>query len=289
MKLKHNKKRNVGLLFEQLSYLFSESLLKEDRATAEKCTKILKKHFQKGTALHQEMRLFRSLSEVKIKNDSLIVRILAEGKKAARNMNKMQLSKEKTQLVILINELLGKNFFEIKNPRYRTLATIQILLNEWRNNSNQIVTAQLEDVLITEMKSLSSSSVSNQQQHRLDEINNTSNLSEINSLVIDIAKKKFFQKHKSLDVEQIRSLFEMMGRDTGENRAIAKNLSQRSIQALNNYFNTNCNDKSQYFVNTLREAREKIQQSDFSTLDSDQCISRSLAMYKLIKELNHEQ
>ena len=98
MKIKHNKKRNVGLVFDQLSRLLSESLIKGDTETSKKCSKIIAEHFRKGTALHDEMRLFRSLSGVTIKNDALLLRVLDESRSAAKSIDSNQLSKEKNKV-----------------------------------------------------------------------------------------------------------------------------------------------------------------------------------------------
>ena len=43
MKVKHNKKRNVGLLFAQLSQLVSEAMVEGDVAKANKVLSIVKR------------------------------------------------------------------------------------------------------------------------------------------------------------------------------------------------------------------------------------------------------
>ena len=280
MKIKHNKKRNVGLVFDQLSRLLSESIIRDDTVVANKCSAIISEHFKKGTALHDEMRLFRSLSEVIIKNDSLILKILDKSRLAAKRIDSKQLSREKTSLIKSLNKTFGKNeVFDKKNNRFRTLATIQVLLNEWRKDEATATISMLEDKLISEIKGL---------DRKIDVQSDSSDLSSVTSLVVEIAKKKFFQKHKSLSNSQVKMLFEMITADKVTNRKITKNIASSTLKELDTYINRESNHQSEYFVDSLKEASRKIKETDFESLDTDQIIGRALAMKKLSEELNNE-
>ena len=63
MKVKHNKKRNVGVLFAQLSEYISSALVEGREQDSHVALSILKNHFVKGTELHKEFRLFRRRSK----------------------------------------------------------------------------------------------------------------------------------------------------------------------------------------------------------------------------------
>lgn len=279
MKIKHNKKRNVGLVFDQLSRLLSESLIKGDTETSKKCSKIIAEHFRKGTALHDEMRLFRSLSGVTIKNDALLLRVLDESRSAAKSIDSNQLSKEKTRLIKSLNESFGKNeIFNMKNSRFKTLASIQVLLNEWRKGTGSDTVSMLEDNLITEMKR---DSVTPKDEVRAE-------MPGVTSLVVEIAKRKFFQKHKSLTHEQVKSLFEMITSSEADNRLVAESTAKITLESLSNYIDRERKSKSEYFISTLQEALRKIQETDFSSLDNDQIIGRTITMKKLMQEMTDE-
>jgi len=279
-KIKHNKKRNVGLVFDQLSRMLSESVIAGDTDTSKKCASIINEHFKKGTALHSEMRLFRSLSNVRINNDILILRVLDESRRAAKRINSKELAKEKTQLIKSLNEAFGKDsLFNMKNKRFRELASIQVLLNEWRKGTDDTTVSMLEDNLITEMKG--------NKDLATDGISKP-DVPSVTSLVVEIAKKKFFVKHKSLSARQVKSLFEMLTSDDGANRFKAESTVSESIKAIDNYVKNESKEQSEYFMSTLREARAKLDETCFDSLSGDQIIVRTLVMEKLIEEINNE-
>ena len=65
---KHNKKRNVGIIYELFSRYISELVLEGDKKRIKSATKILEKRFKKGTELYKEFRLFNALvnSEISV-------------------------------------------------------------------------------------------------------------------------------------------------------------------------------------------------------------------------------
>ena len=66
VKLKHNKKRNVGLIYELFLKHMSNCLVDGDIASLKIATKILEKRFAKGTELYKEFRLFNALAQDKM-------------------------------------------------------------------------------------------------------------------------------------------------------------------------------------------------------------------------------
>ena len=64
---------------------------------------------------------------------SVAAAILTEAKQAARRCDTDKLNKEKSLLIRDINHnLKDKNFYHRRIPEYKTYATIQTLLNDWR-------------------------------------------------------------------------------------------------------------------------------------------------------------
>lgn len=60
----HNKKRNVGLIYEQLIRYASKCILEGRTERAEIAMQILKEHFRPGTELYKEFRLLDRKSVV---------------------------------------------------------------------------------------------------------------------------------------------------------------------------------------------------------------------------------
>ena len=59
--MKHNKKRNVGIIYELLLKHISTKLLEGNKKDAKIATRLIEKHFKKGTELYKEFRLFNAL------------------------------------------------------------------------------------------------------------------------------------------------------------------------------------------------------------------------------------
>ena len=94
--MKHNKKRNVGIVYEMLLKYISNNLIEGDRRKAKVATRILEKYYASGTQINKEYRLYNALTNTKITNTHTAASILNEAKSAARNnFNKKQLEEEK--------------------------------------------------------------------------------------------------------------------------------------------------------------------------------------------------
>jgi hypothetical protein len=132
IKMKHNKKRNVGVVYEQLLNYIAKNVVNDKQNVAKKAVKIIERRFNKNTELYKEFRLFNALANTDSVSTEVAAGILVEAKKAARRINKDKLRNEKSLLIKDINyQLKENNFFHNKIDNYRDYASIQILINEW--------------------------------------------------------------------------------------------------------------------------------------------------------------
>ena len=130
--MKHNKKRNVGVVYEQLLNYIAKNVVNDNQVMAKKAVKIVERRFNKNTELYKEFRLFNALSKTDDVSTEVAAGILVEAKKAARRINKEKLRNEKSLLIKDINyQLKENNFFHNKIDNFRDYASIQILINEW--------------------------------------------------------------------------------------------------------------------------------------------------------------
>ena len=60
---KHNKKRNVGIIYELLLKFVSKNLIENNQKNAQEALDIIKKRFSKNTELYKEFRLFNALAK----------------------------------------------------------------------------------------------------------------------------------------------------------------------------------------------------------------------------------
>lgn len=155
MSRSHNKKRNVGILYEQLIADVSKSIVEKNQKRAANSVRLLKKHFAKGTELYREFRLFNAMLKTTVKSDALASRIVTESKAAANSHDVQKLNQEKSDLIREINYTYGKDFYKTPVKNYKMLATIQSLLNEWRSpkldvQKRVVYESKIHDWLLTD-------------------------------------------------------------------------------------------------------------------------------------------
>lgn len=133
MSKSHNKKRNVGIIYEQLLRTMAQALIDNDQTKYNNALSIIRNNFSKGSQLYKEFRLFNALVKTTVDSESLATRILNEAHKAALDFDSQQLRHEKAQLIKEINHTFGDaSFYNQRIDEYRSYATIQTLLNDWR-------------------------------------------------------------------------------------------------------------------------------------------------------------
>lgn len=134
----HNKKRNIGIIYEQIIQYICKKSMEKDENIPEVGIKIIKESFRKGTQLNKEYKLFKALANTRGVSSPLANSIIFEAKKACNNMfDSKKLEKEKSVLIKKLNYEFGKGkIFEENIQNYKLYATIQTLLNEWRDPKN---------------------------------------------------------------------------------------------------------------------------------------------------------
>jgi len=155
MSKSHNKKRNTGLLYEFLVRTISQALVEGDKRRSAQALRIVKRHFKPGTLLHKEYRLINSLVKTTVSSEAVAASIMQEAKVAARAYDAKQLDREKSLLISTINKVVGdQDFYDQPVNEYRTYATIQTLLNDWRSPDRDLARlAQYEDQLVRHLVS----------------------------------------------------------------------------------------------------------------------------------------
>jgi hypothetical protein len=129
----HNKKRNVGIIYEQLLTKASAALVDNDFQTAQECSRIIKKYYKPGTEIFKEHRLFQALLNTTVKSENVGLRIMQEAKRGSNMFSTRQLEIEKSHLIKEINKSIDdRNFFHQHVKNYRLYATVQTLMNDWR-------------------------------------------------------------------------------------------------------------------------------------------------------------
>ena len=267
---KHNKKRNVGLLYEQLMRFASNCILEKNQPRAKKAIDILCKHFKPGTALYKEFRLFNALVDSTVSNGDIARRIIEESRKACMSHDKNQLRKEKSLLIKEINHSLDcEDFYNQKSTKYRTFATVQALLNEWRGASNlgpaEIV--KYESVL-EEWLTRSEESASNIKKEHA------------NPLTLNIMIDKFKTKYEDKMNPEQKSLFESYLLNKTDIVQKVEQIKERSGKVAKRYFAV-CENKVLIEKQNLVEDKIKNLAVDSSLA----AVSRALVLSALTYEM----
>jgi hypothetical protein len=271
---KHNKKRNVGLLHEQLVRYASENLVTGDKENAELAVGLLKAHFRDNSALQKEFKLFNALIHTKVPTKEIAQQIITESRIACQNHEKNELRSEKSRLIKDINHKIDENdFYSRKIPTYRLFATVQALLNEWRGAQKlgpaEVVKYEniLEEWLTRDYSEL--------------ELKNTSHA---NPLALKIMIEKFNKKYNSLLNEEQRSMMENCL--SGNEDELAKQVSiikEQATAALEKFYQE-CDNEVLLEKRTLLEAKI----TTLETAITGETVSKAMTISALVKELEED-
>ena len=277
MKVKHNKKRNVGILFSQLSEYISAALVEGREKDAHLALRILKKHFVKGTELHREFRLFRALVTTSVPNPALAVSIIGEARQASRKIDIPKLRQEKSALIKDINYKIAETgFYTRRVVEYKAFATVQTLLNNWRSKDPDInVVAKFEGSL---------------HEHLLKEkatmAVNSLSTPDVNRLTVQIMQEKLQEKYGQILSEGQASLLKqyIFAQQENSKVGILKSMQEIKGSALKslNGFEKSCDNS--ILGEQITSIKKRISGLPQDVVD-DSTMSQYLTLMKLIEEL----
>ena len=280
MSKNHNKKRNVGLLYEFLVMSISESIVTGDDKRAKKALKLLKRHFKPGTELFREFRLFRALVGTTVQKDSVAGAIIAEARRAARAYDSVKLDREKSLLIRGINHTLrDPGFYNKRVDEYRMYATIQTLLNDWRDSEPDIQRcAKFEDDVTNWLMVPKTTNVLEEQSD-----------DRVDDFVVELMSRKVNKKYGFMNSEQITLLKSYVGSaksgDQTKLRESIDDLRQETLQLVESYAADGENEP--YVVQRLSEIKV-ILETDVGEID-DAILSQYLRIAQLRQELESDE
>ena len=123
-KLKHNKKRNTAFLFEALVKELTKASIDNNSPKRVAISSILKKHFNKGTALNKELDLYRSVNEATGTDRMTAERILSEAKRFYAMLSQQTIFSAQTELINDINKNIEDDVYGNFVPNYKNIATL---------------------------------------------------------------------------------------------------------------------------------------------------------------------
>lgn len=198
MKIKHNKVKNTGLIYELLvRQLASDILSNKDSKSFD----IINKYF-KNTEISKEYKLYNTLIHSgqlsESKADVFITTIL----EVSKRINKTKLKKEKYNLIKEIKDTYDiENFFKAKINNYKVYASMYNLI-EATNSSDFIAPAEVINNKVTLLEYLTKQDVNKDavQSQVLEEYASSDKATKI--LAYKILVEKFNKKYSNLTPEQ---------------------------------------------------------------------------------------
>ena len=148
MKLKHNKKRNTAFIFESLVKEMTKAVFQKNEELKDEIFIIIKEHFNRGSLLSKEVKLYKSLCETYDLEPHTAEKLIYEIREEHKKIDKEQLFLEQSEIIKKINKLCSKDFFSNFVPNYRNLATVYQIFNEETPIKKRII---LENSLVKKM------------------------------------------------------------------------------------------------------------------------------------------
>lgn len=282
MNIQHNKKRNVGIIYELLLRAVSAAIVEGDKNRAQIALDIIEKHYDKKTELYKEYRLFNALIKSTVSDTPVAAAVLAEAKSAARRSDHKKLDYEKSMLIRSINHnLQDENFYQRRIPDYRLYATVQNLINEWAAGD----TSDLTKMVMLEGQVV--------QWLLKEKINEAIDLEmpapEVDGLVVKIMNEKFNQKYSGkLNHDQTKLIQEyIFSIENGQEKNFINRLNslrETALQQINSLKETTDNTTLQDRIPKVERALRNLV---FESLN-DEVISRFMTISQLITELSEE-
>lgn len=273
--LKHNKKTNAGIVFEQLIATTTRLAASDHMNEAKFVMDIIKKHFGPNTNLGKERKLIEALTNIQSESKEECVQIFEETLREASYIDPQKLEKEKQALITSIKKHLGDSLYNIKIDKYKEMASAQILFNESRNGF-KFTTPQER---VRAKNTLVESMVTKVDKSAEEKV-------VVDNLVLKLAVDKFNKKYtKMLNEDQQDILKAYLGykisNDSSELESILKEKVSKISLSMEVYKqDKNCSEVAEM----LNEAKEKIQNHNLSDLSEDS-IYETMRYFDLIDDL----
>lgn len=280
-KIKHQKKRNTGLLYEFLIRYSTNLLFENNKTEANKVFLILKKYFSKGRPLCEELKTFRVLLGSNVKEKQTARKILNEAYMHAEKCNSRQINQEKSSLIRDINcNLDSKKIYNYHIPEYKAYATVQTLLNTKKNNFlDNVEKLKLEEYLIDHIVS---DKKLNEDRDPLKK--NT----KYNNIVYKFSLKRFNEKYgKVLSGEQKDLLHKYSLYLMTENIEPIKNAIVVQVERLKRQLSEVKDEsikKDSDLMQKIKESKDALSYEDFDKIN-DEKIVKLLKFQQLAQEL----
>ena len=279
-KVKHNKIRNTGLLFEFLLRQITSDVLNKDNNG--KAVEIVKQKFNENTELGKELALYNILITKKFKSDSKADYFINEVMKARDDLNNSTLRRERYNLIkeIQSNYNLQK-FMSSKVPNYKTYASIYTLFEFNKSLSPDQKTESFFNIV--------EHVTTNDKSIKLSEtVRTLPDDEDLRILTYKTLLEKFNQKYTKLSSDQKNLLREYINNVSNTNSL--KDTLKEIVKGLKEDLQTHSKNLQDKVVKIkMTEAIKSINKfcglNDKSNVVKDEYVVQTMRYLELVKEL----
>lgn len=289
--LKHNKKRNIGLLNEFFAQYIANAVVEFRYNDIEKAKVLWCKHVVDNKDLNEEFKVFEMLNRTYIKDINVAGELVKKAQTVISEQDHKKVELAKTNLLHEVNrQLKDENFFNrpVDREKYQTNANIQTLINSWRSPKEKMA---LSDVGIFRIKDQVVEHITTKKEKLppLDAslLNNTKE--DIDQLVVNVFKEKIDKKYNDLLNEDQKKLIGwfVFAKERNEARAqlstMLKELRDRALVGIEEEFKAGDNKTP---TKKLAEVRQYLIEDHYDIENpNDETISFYLAVCGLKHEL----
>jgi len=280
MKLKHNKLRNTGLIFELLVRQITTDTLNNEES---KAVDILKKHYNNNHIV-KEYKLYKAISEAKNVSEAKAGILLESAIEAYKRINKAALRKQKYDLIANIKEHYNiDDFFKAKVDNYKTLASLYLIFEMYDND--QLDANKLTNCKITIMESICDKDNKTEKDTLLEEYNSYDRGTK--ALIYKLMIQKFNEKYTDLDDNQKLLLKEYISNIS---------TTEKLKQYINEQYVIVRSDIKKHIKTTKDEVRKVklteilsfVQEIADNKNVTENDVFSLLSYYELLKEMNNQ-
>lgn len=279
----HKKKRNAGLLYEFLVQTISQALIEGDEHRSKVVLNIMKRHFKPGTELYKELKLINALFNTTVTSDTLATSIMSEVRQAVGRLDAGVLDKEKSRLIHSVNHgLKDRNFYDRQVVEYRMLATIQMLLNEWRSGEPNIERmARYEDQVLQWLMS----------EKKPDTTVISEESAGTSRLLMKVMMQKLHEKYSEVLNPKQKTLLRAYAFSTAkEDPEIMRHKLEETRESLVSLIDLfrETNPENEFINNKMDEVKKQLLTESLTEVDDD-VVTRFMLYTKLLTELESEE
>jgi hypothetical protein len=280
VKLKHNKFKNTGILFELLTRQITADIMSNKESAA---VDIVKKYFSRGE-LAKEYKLYQTLTKVASLSEAKAETIISSTIKLSERLNRTNLRKEKYNLIKEIKQHYDlEEFFKAKIHNYKAYAAIYNLI-EVQISTDFIEPTFVVDNKVTLLEFLTKQNVDKDKVEDQVMVEYASQDKATRALISKIMIEKFNEKYADLLPEQ-REVLKTYINKISNTVSLRDYVNESFIQIKKSLVTLNTKVTDQRTQIKLKELQSIIQPIDKNESIKDEDILNLLQFHELIHEI----